>query len=179
MGFLDRLVRLVTNAQNKSVAIWTAYAEDETIDAATASAVLATQIQQTNSAASNLASLAFSAKQSAALHRFTPAPAIVRPDELPRLHKATNTVLQVAHDSPDPQAIVARLVRSESLNAAAEAFSIEVAQSFHAVGYRRQLNGDTCERCVRWARGGKLFKPDTYFPTHPGCDCMPEPVFRA
>lgn len=179
MGYLDRLVRLVTKVQLKGIAIWQAYADDKSIDAATASAVLATQIQQSNYAASNLASLAFSAKQSVALQTFTPVPPLVRPvvNELPRLHKAAETVLQVASESDDPPAIVARLVRSESLQAAADAFSIEMEQSWYVEGYRRQVHAGACERCIRWARGGKTFKPDTHFPTHPGCTCTPEPVF--
>lgn len=177
MSYLDRLRRLVSLVESKGVAIWQAYADKQLIDADAAAALLTTQIHQSNSAASNLASLAFSAKQSAALKVYTPVPAIARPGELPRIHKAAKTVLQVAQDSDDPQAIVSRLVRSESLQSAADAFSIEMAQSWYVAGYQRQVHAGACERCTRWARNGKTFKPDTYFPTHPGCTCTPSPVF--
>lgn len=177
MSYFDRLMRLLVRAQQRSATVWQAYAEDQTIDAATASSVLATQILQTNSVASNLASLSFAARQTVALQRYTPIPPIVRPDDSERLHKAATTVLQTAGASEVPRDIVARLVRSEALQSAADAFSAEMGTSLYAKGYTRQLNGDTCKRCTEWADSGRIFKPGTRFPMHPGCDCTPDPVF--
>lgn len=174
MSFLDRLV---THAQDKGAALWRAFADRHEVEEDTAAAVLAAQIQRSNEAAANAASLAFSAQQSAAVRRATPAPPVVRPDETARLRKAATTALETAAESDNPQMIIDRLVRSENLNAAAQALRAEVIASPHATGYRRKLNPGACELCSYWAKGGKTFAPEKFFPTHPGCACIPDPVF--
>lgn len=177
MPYLERLKKLINITQRKGAAIWLAYYEQDAIDLETASATLAVQIVKSNRAAASLASMAFAAQQTKAVQTLTPVPALTFPDDSERLHKAANTMLHTAIESEDPRAIVNRLISSEHLQAACDAFSAEMEHSFYAKGYRRLLNIGACERCVRWARGGKVFKPGTRFPMHPGCTCTPDPVF--
>ena len=44
-------------------------------------------------------------------------------------------------------------------------------------GYRRVLNGDTCELCVQASK--RIYSTGDLMPIHPGCNCSVEPILGA
>lgn len=83
-------------------------------------------------------------------------------------------------DEPDPADTAAtrleRLARSEPLNTGQE-IVVEIVNRLPVVkGWRRALDADPCERCVRWAEDGKVFPPNYRLKRHFGCNCQQEIV---
>ncbi|WBP93863.1 hypothetical protein O6072_22970 [Mycolicibacterium neoaurum] len=83
-------------------------------------------------------------------------------------------------DEPDPVDTAAkrleRLARSEPLETGVE-IVVEVMNRLPVVeGWRRVLDADPCERCVRWAEDGRVFPKGHHFKRHLQCNCQPEVV---
>lgn len=163
-----------------------------------AAAAMASVIATANAAATTLADLFVSAQIETATGVPQPPTGIAPRDDSERLTKAVLTVLDdldddesrtevpepapaaEPDDSPDPSEVAAnrleRLARSEPLETG-QAITVEIINRLPQVtGWRRVLDADPCERCVKWAEGGRTFPTGHHFKRHFGCNCQQEIV---
>ena len=97
-------------------------------------------------------------------------------DDVARLNRAAATLLDRLEGTPDPEGRAKRLARSEVLRSASEARGEALEASEMVEGWIRELNGDTCQMCTWWWRGGRVWPKDHPMPRHTGCDCTQTPV---
>ncbi|CCH75084.1 conserved hypothetical protein [Nostocoides australiense Ben110] len=90
-----------------------------------------------------------------------------------RISTALGTIL--ASDL-DTRMQLARLADNEPKAAAADGSADVIAGSRHVTGWTRNTNGEACQLCSWWARGGKVWPADHTMPRHPGCSCTQDPV---
>lgn len=170
MSYRDTLGTLGDTTAAKVQALVAAWRAGD-LDHDTAVAMIAAVIAAANSTATALADLAVAADLTIATGTAVPALGIVPPStDTTRLTHAARTLLDVLNDTPDPDARVARLGRSEPLTRAQDARGEALARSPLVDGWRRSVTG-TCQLCTWWARDGRVWPTDHRMPTHKGCRC--------
>ena len=176
MKYQDQLIALADSNDRQVQAIYALYLSGD-LSAAEAAALMAAAIAQANSRAYALADVALAA--TIMVDTATPVPVVgvlPRADDLDRLLKAATTVLDVAHDSEVPEAIISRLARSEPLESAASAYSEAMQQQPLVEGWVRNMDSDPCQLCRWWWREGRIWPKEHPFQRHKGCSCTPRPV---
>lgn len=177
MSFRDELLGLGSRAEAAVVEVYRRYL-DATITREQAVELLAVLVQKYNLQAATLADLSLSATLMVETAAPVPVTATSRVTELDRLSKAASTVLVTAEASDVPEAIVARLARSETFNAGQNAYTEGIATSKATRGWIRGVSPNACELCRWWWRDGRVWPKDHPMPTHKGCTCSPIPVVR-
>ncbi|MGO4491146.1 hypothetical protein AB4Y86_03485 [Arthrobacter sp. 2YAF22_2] len=94
-------------------------------------------------------------------------------DDTARLAKAMQTITASKLDTIMQ---LARIAKSEPMEAAARQFSEGIARSPKTTGWVRGLEGDACQLCTWWWREGQVWPKDHPMPTHKGCACTPIPT---
>ena len=178
MSYRDELLALGTKTEKVVVEIYRRFTAG-LIDRETTVTIIADIIAAANSRAVALADLALAAQLMADVQVPVATAGIVRPaDDVTRLAKAASTVLVTAEASDVPEAIVARLARSEPFTASQEAFTDAVEASGITQGWIRGMSPGACQLCRWWWREGRVWPKQHRMPTHPGCTCTPIPVVR-
>lgn len=108
----------------------------------------------------------------------TPVADVLPVDDLGRLRAAVATVLGDAEPAADTPTRLERLARSEVLETGQTAVAEVIARTPEITGWRRQLDADPCDRCIRWAEDGRVFPKEHVFKRHFGCNCQAEIVTR-
>lgn len=174
--YQQTLLALAAESESAALELWWQVDQlgDDLFRAALA-AVLATYTGR----AASLAATAWSAQASIAVGEAVPVEPIVLPDsDIDRLAKAATTVIVVARASDVPDNIIARLARSEPLKTASETYHRELITSTLVEGWTRQMDPDPCQLCMWWWREGRVWPKRHPFQRHPGCACVPRPVWR-
>lgn len=175
MAYVDTLKALAGTAERDVLTAYRSFVDglldqDETVK------IIATIIARANGRARMLADNAIALEVMVQLGEAIPTPEIDVPDDTERLELAAATVLVVAAKSDVPEAIVARLARSEPLEAAANAYSDAMVRSGKTKGWVRQLHPGACQLCQWWSRDGRIWPAEHPFQHHKGCTCTPKPV---
>ncbi|WP_422748600.1 hypothetical protein ACN27E_09780 [Mycobacterium sp. WMMD1722] len=185
MTYRDELLAVADATEAQAVALYGGFlggafgvgASGITYTAGEFVAFLASLIAQANSTVYALADLSVSASIMLATAEPVPVLGLTPPvEDLPRLTKAAETVLEVADESPVPDKIIRRLARSEPLETAARAISEAMDRQPAVTGWVRDISGGACQLCQWWARDGRVWPADHPMPTHKGCSCTPKPV---
>lgn len=177
MSYLDNLHALADDTEEKVWRVVEALEAGE-ITQDEAVALIAAVVAVANRRAAHLAALGVAADVTRAARTPVPAVPVTRPEDVGRLGRAASTLLDALEGTPDPEGRAKRLARSEVLKNASEARSEAIAGTEGVEGWVRQLNGDTCQLCTWWHRGGRVWPKDHPMPRHTGCDCTATPVIR-
>lgn len=178
MSYRDQLIDLGARSETVLVDIYRRYVEG-LIDRDTTVTIIADVIATANSRAVAMADLALAAQLMVDVQQPVATAGLMRPaDDVARLAKAAATVLATAEASDVPEAIIARLARSEPYEASQRAFTDAVEASPITRGWIRGLEPDACQLCRWWWREGRVWPKDHRIPTHKGCTCTPIPVVR-
>jgi hypothetical protein len=94
----------------------------------------------------------------------------VEPGTTKRLHNGIKVTIR----RPNPPMRVARIGRAEPLDAGQRA-SLRAMRAHRVGGWTRVTTGEACPLCTGLA-DGSVYPPTTSMITHPGCDCIAEPV---
>lgn len=175
MTYRDRILKLGDDTAAQVTAVWIGWKAGK-ISKAEAVALIAAFIEAANNRATALADLALAATLTLATRRIVPPVGLVPPVATDRLHQAAGTLLDVLPHTPDPEARVARLGRSEPLTRAAEARGEGLAKSTLVEGWTRNVSGSACQLCNWWRRDGRVWPKDHRMPQHKGCSCTQTPV---
>lgn len=147
------------------------------VDSQTAAAVIAAVIAAAHARATALADLSLAARLSVDTGRAVPTLGLAVPAGEPqRLHRAGTTLLRRLRGDQDTHDRAYRLGSAEVRTRAADARSDGIAASPLVSGWVRSLNGDTCQLCTYWWRGGRVWPAGHRMPRHKGCDCTQNPV---
>lgn len=103
----------------------------------------------------------------------TPDPHAV---DLGRLRRAVATVLAELPEQHDTR--MARLAKGETAGAAHNAYTAALSADERVTGWTRSLDGEGCQLCTWWARGGQVWPREHRMPRHTGCRCSQRPVVR-
>lgn len=177
MSFRDRLIGLGTDAENAILDVYRSFL-DGSISRDIAVDLMATVVEKHGLRAAALADVSLASTLMVETAAPVPVAATARTSEVDRLVKAASTVLTVAETSDVPEAIVARLARSETFDAGQAAYSEGIAASPSTRGWIRGLEPGACELCTWWWRDGRVWPKDHPMPRHKGCTCSPIPVVR-
>lgn len=178
MSYRTSLVTVAADSETRAVGVFRRYV-DGALTVPETTSFIAAIIAHANSRATSLADLAVTAAVMLATRQPVPVIGLLPPPgDLERLHKAAGTVLDVADNSADPDAIVGRLARSEPLETGNRAASEAMNKQPAVEGWVRDTGGDCCELCEWWSRDGQVWPADHEMPTHKGCTCTPDPVVR-
>ncbi|PND58133.1 hypothetical protein CRM90_09100 [Mycobacterium sp. ENV421] len=140
-------------------------------------AAIAAVVAAGNAAAATLAALFVATSVERATRAATPPTGIAPPvDDTERLARAVATVLDDTAADPSASMRLERLARSEVLDTGQQTVAEIITQLPVVTGWRRVLDADPCERCVRWAEDGRIFPKDAHFKRHYGCNCQTEIV---
>ena len=175
MSYADTLKRLAADSERQALAVYRLFVEDR-LDRDDTINLIATMIARANGRARMLADYAIPVDLIIQLQEVVPVTGVDVPDDTSRLTKAASTVLGTAEASDVPEAIVARLARSEPLEAAAKSYSEAMVRSGRTKGWTRQLSGKACQLCRWWSRDGRIWPAEHPFQHHKGCTCTPKPV---
>jgi hypothetical protein len=176
MTYQDEIIALADSTDREVQAVYAAYMAEQLTAAETAT-LMAMAIARANSTAYTLADVSLAATLTLAVAEPVPVVGVLpRADDVDRLLKAATTVLDVAHDSEMPDAIVSRLARSEPLESAAHAYSAAMQEQPLVEGWTRNMDADPCQLCRWWWREGRIWPKEHPFQTHKGCACTPKPV---
>lgn len=175
MAYVDTLKGLADDAEQAVLAAYRSFVEG-LLDHDDAVQIIARTIAQANGRARVLADMAIATDLMVQLQEVVPVTGVPIPDDTPRLTKAANTVLASAEASDVPEKIVARLARSEPLEAAADAYSDAMVRSGRTKGWVRQKSASACQLCTWWWREGRVWPAEHPFQHHKGCTCTPRPV---
>lgn len=175
MAYVDTLKALAAETEREVLVAYRSYVEglldeDETV------VLIATYIARANGRARMLADNAIALELMAQLGEVVPVAGVPIPDDTDRLLLAAGTVLTVAAKSDVPEAIIARLARSEPLESAAKAYSDAMVRSGRTKGWVRQRSATACQLCTWWWREGRVWPAEHPFQHHKGCTCTPKPV---
>ncbi|MBE6477840.1 MAG: hypothetical protein E7Z97_07210 [Propionibacteriaceae bacterium] len=170
----ELLLRLGEQTERIIAALW-AQVEAGALDEDLFAGLAATVIAAANGQGTAAGQAAFRAWQETATGTPATTSATLPADDLDRLTQAVGTILK---DSTSTGMRLARLARSEPINAAQDAFAASMAGSAVVSGWRRHLDSDPCQLCQWWWREGRVWRPDHPMPRHPGCTCTQEPVLR-
>lgn len=178
MTYRDTVLRLGDDTARRVLAVHAALdAGGLTIGEAVA--VIVAIVGRANHRATALADLGIAATLSVWTRQPVPTLGLTPPADQPaRLARAASTLLGLLPDTPDPQARVARLGRSEPLTRAQEARGQALTQHTQVKGWVRSVSGSGCHLCRWWARDGRVWPADYSMPTHKGCSCSQTPVLR-
>lgn len=142
-----------------------------------AAALIAAVIARAHAKATALADLGMAATLTVRTQTAVPALGLAVPSGEPeRLRRAGSTLLRRLDPTGDTHHRAHRLGHSETLTRAAAARSDAIAASPLVSGWVRNLNGDGCQLCTFWWRGGRVWPADHRMPTHKGCNCTQTPV---
>ncbi|WP_347957090.1 hypothetical protein [Gordonia aichiensis] len=177
MAYRDTLQALAAESEQTILAAYHSYLEG-LLDREETVRIIAHLIAEANGRARSLADMAMAAQMMIELQEPLPVSGVPYPDDVPRLTKAADTVLTVAEASEVPEAIVARLARSEPLEAAAEAATDAMVRSGLTKGWIREKSANACQLCEWWWREGRVWPAEHPFQHHKGCTCSPRPVLR-
>ncbi|MGB6243677.1 hypothetical protein [Gordonia sp. (in: high G+C Gram-positive bacteria)] len=177
MGYRETLSQLAFESERAILATYRSFLEG-LLDREETVRMIAHLIAEANGRARSLADMAMAAQMMVELQEPLPVTGVAYPDDVPRLRKAADTVLTVAEASEVPEAIVARLARSEPLEAAAEAAQDAMVRSGLTKGWIRQKSPNACQLCTWWWREGRVWPAEHPFQHHKGCTCSPKPVLR-
>lgn len=175
MTYPEALGTLATSTEDK---VWRVITEHEngTITRTEAVALIGALIAKANIKATALADLSLAANITTATGTPTPVLGLTTPDDVTRLNRAADTLLDALEDTPEPERRARRLGRSEPLKRASDARSEGIEQAPQVTGWIRQLNGDTCQLCTWWWRNGRVWPRDHPMPRHTGCNCSQQIV---
>ncbi len=177
MAYIDTLKGLAADTEQAVLAAYRSFVEG-LIDHDDAVRIIATVIAQANGRARVLADMAIATDLMVQLQEVLPPAGVPVPDDTVRLTKAASTVLVTAEASDVPEKIVARLARSEPLEAAADAYSDAMVRSGRTKGWIRQMSAGACQLCRWWWREGRVWPAEHPFQHHKGCTCTPKPVIK-
>lgn len=130
-----------------------------------------TELGATQAAALTSADLA--GDISAALGRPVTLPEPVVNVQPGAVQTATATVL--AGPAEQRAARLSRLARSAVARAGQDARETVIRRSGLVSGWTRGVDSTSCELCVWWWRGGRVWPKDHHMPRHPGCTCVQVP----
>lgn len=173
MNYRDLVDKLGQATADRVVAIWASYLEglldhDEAVD------LIAVTITAANERATTLADLGLAATLTVATRTPVVPQGLRRPaGDLSRLAKAATTLLGIKDVTEER---IARLGRSEALNAAQDARSAGIGQSRLVRGWTRSLSANACQLCRWWWRDGRVWPADVAIQRHKGCSCTQTPV---
>ncbi|TFD80538.1 hypothetical protein [Cryobacterium psychrophilum] len=88
-----------------------------------------------------------------------------------RLEKGVRTLLDEVAVTGDITERLTRFARTEPLTAANNAYSTAVTGSPSVEGWVRQMDGDPCQLCQWWWRGGRVWPKSHRMAHHKGCSC--------
>ena len=176
--YQQTLKALAASGEATAVALWRRV-DDPTddFDDEMFTATLGASLAIHNARAQSLSQLAFSAQAMIATGAAVAVAGLPVRDDIARLRAAAATVLDVARDSNDPDAIVGRLGRYEPLTTGHETFDAVITDSNLVDGWTRGVSAGGCELCQEWADDGAEFGSDEDMEIHPGCGCVQEPIF--
>lgn len=178
MTYRDTVLRLGDDTAARVLAVHAALQAGE-LTIGEAIAVIVTIVGRANHRATSLADLALAATLSVRTGQAVPTLGLAPPADQPaRLARSASTLLDLLPDTPDPQARVARLGRSEPLTRAQEARGQALTEHKQVQGWVRSVSGTGCQLCRWWARDGRVWPADYSMPTHKGCSCSQTPVLR-
>ncbi len=171
--YRDLVAQLGEATAARVVALWKSYLEG-LLDHDEAVELIAASIAAANERATVLADLALTATLTVATRSVVTPAGLTRPaDDPKRLAKAARTLLAIKDVTEER---VARLGRSEPLNAAQEARGAGIAKSRLVDGWTRSVSGSGCQLCTWWRRDGRVWPADHTMPRHKGCTCTQTPV---
>ncbi len=171
--YRDLVVRLGEKTAATVVALWRSWLDgdldhDETVG------LIASTITAANERATVLADLGLAATLTLATRTPVVPLGLSRPaGDVQRLQKAAGTLLGIEGVTVGR---VARLGRSEPLNAAQQARGEGITRSRLLSGWTRSLSGSGCELCQWWSRDGRVWPDTVPLQTHKGCTCSQTPV---
>ncbi len=177
MTYQDVLARLGEKTEADVLTVYRRFVAGE-LDRARAEAIITRIIVAANLRAEAVADLGLSAQLTVELGTEVPASAEAASTDPVRLRKASSTVLEVAAQSPVPEAIVARLARAEPLEAAARRLSDGISRDKRVKGWVRVMETDACQLCEWWWREGREWPAIHPMQTHKGCMCTQRVVVR-
>ncbi|KYH43675.1 hypothetical protein [Branchiibius sp. NY16-3462-2] len=171
MTYRDLLRRIGDDTAANVTAIYDSYTEGDLDDDETASLIAGT-IANANGSAVALADVSLAATLTLQLRRaVAPLGLLPAASDTERLYKAATTLL-TSEDTTTER--VARLGRSEPLEAAATAYSEGIAKSPEVTGWTRDVSPGACQICQDLA--GTVLPDDVEMYHHTGCTCTPVPV---
>lgn len=178
MSYAATLETLSERTERVIMQLWAAVGRGD-IDLATFQEIAAPLIARANAHGVILADLALAAATSQATGQAIVAASMASPHHTDpaRISGALATILGTDPEQLDPEPRLARLARSEPVNASQRAYSDGIKRSGWARGWVRDLNGDGCQLCTWWWREGRIWPKNHEMPTHVGCQCIPKPVF--
>lgn len=94
-----------------------------------------------------------------------------------RLRRAVATVM--AEPPEQHPTRLARLAKGETASAAHNAYTAALSADERVTGWTRSLDGEGCQLCVWWARGGQVWPREHRMPRHTGCRCSQRPVVQS
>lgn len=176
MTYRDTITRLGDDTATRVLAVHAAL-DAGRLTIPEAVAVIVAIVGRANSRATALADLGLAATLTMRTRRPVPTLGLTPPAGEPaRLTRAASTLLDLLPDTPDPQARVARLGRSEPLTRAQEARGEALTEHRQVEGWVRAVSGSGCQLCNWWARNGRVWPASYAMPTHKGCRCSQDPV---
>ncbi|OBB42698.1 hypothetical protein [Mycobacterium sp. 852002-51961_SCH5331710] len=172
--YQETLLALAAESEAAAIALW---ANVSVLGDGLFVGALAAIIAGYNAQAAALAEVAFAAEATVAFQKAIPVIGLAPVDDVERLTKAATTLLDTARASEVPEKIVGRLGRAEPLNTAARTYSDSIRESGLTKGWTRHMDSDPCQLCRWWWREGRIWPAEHPFQTHPGCACVPRPVW--
>jgi hypothetical protein len=156
MTYQEQLNTLADRSKAAAIALWTRLDDpDDDLDEEVFVPALAASVAAYNGRAQSLARLAFAAQSMMHTGKATAVADLPILEDTDRLHQAAATVLDVAREANDPEAIVGRLGRSEALSTANQTFTAAMKDSPIVERWVRGLSPEACELCQWWYRDGK------------------------
>ncbi|WP_353107739.1 hypothetical protein [Gordonia sp. (in: high G+C Gram-positive bacteria)] len=177
MAYRDTLRQLADDTERQVLTVYRSWL-DGLLDQTETIRMIAYLIAQANGRARSLADMAMALQIMVQLDEAVPVPGVDYPDDTPRLLKSASTVLGTAEASEVPEKIVARLARSEPLEAAASAATDSMVRSGLTKGWVRDKSTNACQLCEWWWREGRVWPAEHPFQHHKGCTCSPKPVMK-
>lgn len=175
LEFQSMTERLADDVERKCLALLAAF-EAGQISAEDLHAFVATEVGRANAYAYGFADMATSAQIEAATGEPTPTTGVFVPDDdAGRLVEAVATILA---DPVDVAMQVKRLARAEPYAAAQRAAVASMSEQKAVEGWTRQTDGNPCQLCMWWSRGGRVWPKAHPFQRHPGCNCQPRAVVQ-
>lgn len=191
--------QLASDTERSALALYGQYRAGQLDDTDTA-VLLAGLINRANASAASLADVWLAVQIEEQVGQPVPTVGALPVDDSERLVKAANTVLNgsasysrqdhVTADQPveieipandvtaanGAEARLARLARSEPLEAAHQATHDAMQQQPLVEGWVRHMDADPCQLCRWWWREGRIWPRAHRMPTHKGCNCQPRVV---
>ena len=140
--------------------------------------VAALVVSRANARAVTLADMALAAALSVELGVAHPAAGVMPVADQERLRDGLRTLVAAHAAGDDVVARVERFAAAEPMAAAQRGWRDAMAEFDAVEGWVRQLDGDACELCQKWAGSDEVFPKTMTMNHHTGCQCTPKPVVR-